>query len=269
MTKSDAPESGGAGGPSGNERTPSGNAPAWVDDVLNASRAGTPAPAPTRPPVTPDLTPPAPAPTAAPFTPDPADELRLPDDLPIPQGSRFDPDDWVARATGGQVKDPAVPTPQRASAPQGHVPQPVADVPDPWAPRTDAWGEAVPTPPLTTQPLDRYGHPDTPVALGDVGQKRLVAGLLAIFLGAFGVHKFYLGMTTPGLTLLGLHIGTWVVALVLGTLLFIVGLALTIPLAMLVSSALGVFGLVEGLILLTKSDAEFQREYLIGKKPWL
>ena len=37
---------------------------------------------------------------------------------------------------------------------------------------------------------------------------------------------------------------------------------------LLVPGVVGLIGLIEGILYLTKSDADFQREYLIGKKPW-
>ena len=108
-------------------------------------------------------------------------------------------------------------------------------------------------------------------ALGssDVSQKKLIAGLLGIILGSLGVHKFYLGMTTPGLIMLGVNVGVWVLALLLGLLTLGVGLIVTVPLASLVSGAIGLLGLVEGILYLTKSDADFQRDYVVGKKSWL
>jgi TM2 domain-containing membrane protein YozV len=65
--------------------------------------------------------------------------------------------------------------------------------------------------------------------------KRIVAGILAIVLGGFGVHKFVLGMTTPGIILLIAGICT-------GGLTYIIGV-------------------IEGIIYLTKSDEEFIRTY--------
>ncbi|CAM4445611.1 TM2 domain-containing protein [Deinococcus marmoris] len=102
-----------------------------------------------------------------------------------------------------------------------------------------------------------------------MAQKRLIAGLLAIFLGSLGVHKFYLGMNTQGILILGANIGVWVLALLIGLLTLGFGLFITLPLAGVVSSALGLLGLVEGILYLTKSDADFGRDYLVGKKPWL
>lgn len=82
------------------------------------------------------------------------------------------------------------------------------------------------------------------------GEKnKVVAGILAILLGALGIHKFYLGLTQPGIIML-------LVTLV-GSIAFGLG-----PMAM------GLLGLIEGIIYLTKSDAAFQQEYVIGKKAW-
>lgn len=103
----------------------------------------------------------------------------------------------------------------------------------------------------------------------DIAQKRLIAGLLGIVLGSLGVHKFYLGLNTPGVIMLGVSIGVWVLAFLLGLLTLGFGLILTLPLAALVSGAVGLLGLIEGILYLTKSDEAFYREYVIGQKPWL
>lgn len=70
--------------------------------------------------------------------------------------------------------------------------------------------------------------------------KRIVAGILAILLGGWGVHKFYLGMPMPGII----------------TILACFG-------------GFGILGLVEGIIYLTKSDEDFIKTYQIEKKQWL
>ncbi len=76
--------------------------------------------------------------------------------------------------------------------------------------------------------------------------EKLSAGLCGILVGALGIHKFILGMTTPGLVMLLVTICT-------------LGLG-GIP--------MGIIGLVEGIIYLTKSDDEFYQTYVIGKRPW-
>jgi len=80
--------------------------------------------------------------------------------------------------------------------------------------------------------------------------KKVLAGVLAILLGGLGVHKFILGYTKEGLIIL-------VVTIILGVLTC--GVA---------GWAMGVLGLIEGIIYLTKSDEEFYNTYQVGKKPW-
>jgi TM2 domain-containing membrane protein YozV len=75
------------------------------------------------------------------------------------------------------------------------------------------------------------------------GDKKIAAGLLALFLGAFGIHKFYLGYTTAG-----------VITLVIT--LFSCG------------TIMGVIGVIEGIIYLTRTDEQFAALYIVGKKEW-
>jgi TM2 domain-containing membrane protein YozV len=72
--------------------------------------------------------------------------------------------------------------------------------------------------------------------------KKVPAGICAILLGWLGVHKFLLGYTTEG-----------VIQLVLGVL---------------TCGLTNIIGIVEGIIYLTKSDEEFVRTYIQGKKGW-
>ncbi len=76
----------------------------------------------------------------------------------------------------------------------------------------------------------------------DVESKKLVAGLLALLLGGWGVHKFYLGYTSAGVIQLVLTFVTC-------------GLA-------------GIVPLIEGIIYLTKSDEEFIETYQLNEKQW-
>ncbi|AMC11148.1 hypothetical protein Lupro_07735 [Lutibacter profundi] len=76
--------------------------------------------------------------------------------------------------------------------------------------------------------------------------KRVIAGILAIVLGPFGVHKFILGYTTQGIILLAVTILTCGI-----------GAAVT-----------SIIGLIEGVIYLTKSDEEFIQMYQTNKKEW-
>ncbi|PHQ57596.1 MAG: hypothetical protein COC16_00300 [Lutibacter sp.] len=76
--------------------------------------------------------------------------------------------------------------------------------------------------------------------------KRIVAGVLAILLGPFGVHKFILGYTNQGIILLAITIVTCGI-----------GAAIT-----------SIIGLIEGVVYLTKSDEEFVYTYQTNKKEW-
>jgi len=80
-------------------------------------------------------------------------------------------------------------------------------------------------------------------------KNKIVAGLLAILLGGLGIHKFYLGCTGAGVITLLITLFGWI-------LLFIPNLVIWI------------ITLIEGIIYLTKSDEEFQRIYVEGKKCW-
>ncbi len=82
---------------------------------------------------------------------------------------------------------------------------------------------------------------------------KLVAGLLAIFLGWLGIHKFYLGFTGPGLVYLLVNTLGWTITWIM----------LGIP-----NMVLGVFALIEGIVYLTKSDEEFEETYVVNKKQW-
>ncbi len=89
-----------------------------------------------------------------------------------------------------------------------------------------------------------------PLSDTELSNKKLAAGLTGIFLGAFGVHKFILGYTTPGLIML---------------LVSLVGGVVTCGVA---SFVMGVIGLIEGIIYLTKTPEEFRLTYVEGMKPW-
>lgn len=92
--------------------------------------------------------------------------------------------------------------------------------------------------------------------LKDAGgeNKKILAGVLAIVLGAFGIHKFILGYQKEGIILLAISL-VGIVLSCIGIGVFIIWIT-------------GLIGLVEGIIYLTKSDAEFYNTYQVGRKPW-
>ena len=84
--------------------------------------------------------------------------------------------------------------------------------------------------------------------------KKILAGILGIVLGAFGIHKFVLGYQKEGIILLAITLVGFVLTCV-GIGVFVVWIT-------------GLIGLIEGIIYLTKSDEEFYNTYQVGKKPW-
>ncbi|MFO0925120.1 MAG: TM2 domain-containing protein [Pirellulales bacterium] len=76
--------------------------------------------------------------------------------------------------------------------------------------------------------------------------KKVAAGICAILLGSLGIHKFVLGLTTPG----------------------IIMLVITLVTCGFGSMITGIIGLIEGIIYLTKSDEDFYQTYGVEKKGW-
>jgi TM2 domain-containing membrane protein YozV len=72
--------------------------------------------------------------------------------------------------------------------------------------------------------------------------KKLIAGLLGILLGGFGVHKFYLGYTKAGI--------------------------IQIIVTFLTCGIGSVIGLIEGILYLVKTDEEFEETYVRNTKEW-
>ena len=86
----------------------------------------------------------------------------------------------------------------------------------------------------------------TPPAVASRASNKIAAGICGILLGALGIHKFILGYTGAGLIMLLVTVLTCGIA----------------------ACVMGLIGLIEGIIYLTKSDAEFVRIYVDGRKEW-
>jgi TM2 domain-containing membrane protein YozV len=100
--------------------------------------------------------------------------------------------------------------------------------------------------PLTStsgyQPVQQ-GYGGTPATQQIPGaEKKVMAGILGIVLGGFGVHKFILGYTTEGI--------------------------IQIVLTFITCGAASLVGTIEGIIYLTKSDEDFVNTYIRNKKGW-
>lgn len=80
----------------------------------------------------------------------------------------------------------------------------------------------------------------------DEENKRVLAGILAIFFGALGIHKFILGYQKEG-----------IIMLVLSLLSF-----------GFLAGFMALVGLIEGIIYLTKTDEQFYQIYQVNRRPW-
>ncbi len=76
--------------------------------------------------------------------------------------------------------------------------------------------------------------------------KKIIAGILAILLGPLGIHKFILGYQKEGVIMLLVSILTCGIG----------------------AGVMGLIGLIEGIIYLTKTDEEFYQMYQINQKTW-
>ena len=75
-----------------------------------------------------------------------------------------------------------------------------------------------------------------------VESKRMVCGLLGILIGGFGIHRFILGDAVGGI--------------------------LRIVISLLTCGFGSLIGFIEGIIYLTKTDADFIQTYQIQKRGW-
>ena len=122
-------------------------------------------------------------------------------------------------------------------------------------------GNASAIPPVGSSPAIEKG-----VAEGHPKKKsKWVAGLTAIFLGGYGVHKFYLGYAAQGAILLAVTLGLALpasfIARALGSIALVqlIGILKYIPV---------LIGVAEGVVYLTKDEDEFNQVYVEGIREW-
>lgn len=103
-----------------------------------------------------------------------------------------------------------------------------------------------------------YGvDPATGLPLSD--KSKVVAGLLQLFLGGFGVGRFYLGYGVIGGLQLGIHVIGWFFFF-LGFLTFGIGMLI----AMLFWMAGGIWALIDAIMMLTGSVRDAQGRVLLS-----
>ena len=98
---------------------------------------------------------------------------------------------------------------------------------------------------LRTQP-SQYTDPSWDA----IKSKRTTTGVLGIIFGFLGVHKFMLGNNAEGFILLAITI---------------IGGIITCGLSIIITD---IIGIIEGIIILTKTPEEFKRLYIDNKKAW-
>lgn len=84
----------------------------------------------------------------------------------------------------------------------------------------------------------------------EVNGKKVLTGILALFLGGLGIHKFVLGLTSAAVAML---------------LISTLGSCFSYGISWMV---MHVIGIVEGIIYLTKSDEQFYQDYYVSRRGW-
>lgn len=117
-----------------------------------------------------------------------------------------------------------------------------------------AAGQRVDFVPSDNVATEVYPMQDAPVKAVSGEKNKIVAGLLAIFFGYLGIHKFYLGYGSAGAIMLALTITGWLFAIIVIGFIWV-----WIPI---------IIGYIEAVIYFTKSDQDFEQTYVIGNRPW-
>ena len=85
-----------------------------------------------------------------------------------------------------------------------------------------------------------------PPTLAARASNKIPAGICGILLGGFGIHKFILGYTGAGLVML----------------------LVSVLSCFILAPVMHLIGLIEGIVYLCRSDEEFVRIYVDGRKEW-
>lgn len=96
-------------------------------------------------------------------------------------------------------------------------------------------------PPGGMYPPSPYGYPP---AMGGAPKQKSIAGILAILVGALGIHFFYLGQKSWGLV-------------------FLLGTVLTCGFGALLTTPVSI---VQGIMYLCASDEDFYNKYVVQKR---
>jgi len=95
-------------------------------------------------------------------------------------------------------------------------------------------------------PTPMYGQPQNQDWQSAGADKKIVAGILGIVLGGLGIHKFILGYQKEGLIML----------------------LVSVLSCFTLAGVMHVIGIIEGIMYLSKTDEDFVRTYIQGRKGW-
>lgn len=124
------------------------------------------------------------------------------------------------------------------------------------------------TPPPAVPPVASASAPPHPVAPSyatpyaafpppsDISGKKIAAGICGILFGTFGVHKFILGLTNGGVTMLVISLTSMAAA------------PFTCGATIIAVPVIHIIGIIEGIVYLCKSDADFYQTYMIQRRQW-
>ena len=107
----------------------------------------------------------------------------------------------------------------------------------------------------------------SPTDRSAIRTKKLIAGFLALFLGGFGAHKFFLGRTIQGCIYLGIFIMMFVMAGAFGSELEAPANDADTAVGLLFFLISGM-ALAEAITYFTRSIEDFERINIRGKRPW-
>lgn len=92
-------------------------------------------------------------------------------------------------------------------------------------------------------------YPAVSASTTSVENTRIIAAVLAFFLGGLGIHKFYLKKNTAGIIMLAVSLGGFIL--------------LAIP-----TLIIGIIAFIEAIIYIIKSNEDFEAQYINGDKSW-
>lgn len=168
-------------------------------------------------------------------------EVESPGQVPPPPPAPSDPSQPYYQAPPQQTYQP------QDSQPQPQPQQPYQPPQQPYQQQPNQQ-QAYQQPPQ--QQTYYYQQQQYPPQQSVSPKDHVAAGLLGIFLGALGIHKFYLGYNTAGFIMLAVTILGGIVTCSIATWV------------------MWIIGIIEGILYLTKSQGEFEQIYVFNKREW-